>query len=76
MSKITGVITILPKAPHADEEHSPEQRRLVDARLAEGVADIKAGRTFGPFDDAEAMIAHMTSQMKKARVAPKPSPTR
>lgn len=59
-----GVITILPKLPNAGDEYTPEQRRIVDAQLAEGSADIKAGRTYGPFDTAGEMIAHMKSQLK------------
>ena len=39
-----GVITILPKLPAADDEYTPEQRRVIDARLAKADADIKAGR--------------------------------
>jgi bifunctional DNA-binding transcriptional regulator/antitoxin component of YhaV-PrlF toxin-antitoxin module len=64
-----GVITILPRLPIADDEYTPEQRRLIDARLAEGLADIKAGRTFGPFDSADQMIAHMKTQVKKRATA-------
>src|ERR1019366_4044176 len=66
-----GVITILPKLPTADDEYTPEQRRIIDARLAEGLADIKAGRTFGPFNSADEMIAHMKVQLKKRVTAPK-----
>jgi len=39
----SGVITILPKVPSADDEYTAEQRRIIDAQLAEGLADIKAG---------------------------------
>ena len=60
-----GVITILPKLPGADDEYTPEQRRAIDARLAEGLADIKAGRTYGPFNSAAEMITHMKGQLKK-----------
>jgi bifunctional DNA-binding transcriptional regulator/antitoxin component of YhaV-PrlF toxin-antitoxin module len=66
-----GVITILPKCPNADDEYTPEQRRIIDAQLAEGLADIKAGRTFGPFDTAGEMIAHMKAQLGKRVTAPK-----
>ena len=66
-----GVITILPKLPDAGDEYTRGQRRIIDARLAEGLADIKAGRTFGPFDSAEEMIAHMKAQLKKRGIAPK-----
>lgn len=66
-----GVITILPKLPAAEGDYTPEQRRIVDARLAEGLADIKAGRTFGPFDSADEMIAHMKAQLPKKTTAPR-----
>ena len=66
-----GVITIIPKLPPADDECTPEQRRAIDAQLAEGLADIKAGRTFGPFDSADEMIAHMKGQIAKKVSAPK-----
>ena len=53
------------KFPTADDEYTPEQRRVIDARLAEGLADVKAGRTFGPFNSADEMIAHMKKRLKK-----------
>jgi len=58
------VITIVPKLASADDEYTPEQRRAVDAQLAEGLADIKAGRTYGPFDSADEMIVHMKAPLK------------
>jgi bifunctional DNA-binding transcriptional regulator/antitoxin component of YhaV-PrlF toxin-antitoxin module len=66
-----GVITIVPKLPAADDEYTPAQRRAIDARLAEGLADIEAGRTHGPFDSADEMIAHMKAQAKKRAPAAK-----
>jgi bifunctional DNA-binding transcriptional regulator/antitoxin component of YhaV-PrlF toxin-antitoxin module len=70
--RVSGsVITILPKLPTADEDYTPEQRRAIDAQLAEGLADVKAGRTFGPFESADAMIAHMKARLKKRATAPK-----
>ena len=61
-----GVITIVPKLPIAEDEYTPEQRRIIDAQLAEGLADIKAGRVHGPFASAQEMIAHMKAQLKKS----------
>lgn len=60
-----GVITILPKLPTADDEYTSEQRRIVNAKLAEGLGDIKAGRTHGPFNSADEMIAHMQARLEK-----------
>ena len=39
-----GVITILPKLPNADDEYTPEQRRLIDARLTEALVEVKQGQ--------------------------------
>jgi bifunctional DNA-binding transcriptional regulator/antitoxin component of YhaV-PrlF toxin-antitoxin module len=60
-----GIINIIPKLPAADDEYTPTQRKILNARLAEDLADIKAGRTAGPFNSADEMIAHMKSELKK-----------
>jgi AbrB family looped-hinge helix DNA binding protein len=66
-----GVITIVPELPAANDEYTPKQRRLIDARLAKSEAELKAGRSFGPFDTADDMIAHMKGQLKKRAAAKK-----
>src|SRR6266498_1956355 len=67
-----GKIVITPKLvidrskfPNADDEYTPEQRRIIDARLDESEEDLKKGRTFGPFNTADEMIASMKEQLKK-----------
>jgi bifunctional DNA-binding transcriptional regulator/antitoxin component of YhaV-PrlF toxin-antitoxin module len=45
-----GVITITAKPPSAAAEYTPEQRRVIDERLAEA----KKGRTYGPFTASQA----------------------
>jgi AbrB family looped-hinge helix DNA binding protein len=67
-----GKIVITPKVvidrskfPNADDEYTPAQRRVIDARLAESEEDFKRGRTYGPFSTADEMIAHMKSALKK-----------
>ena len=74
-----GRIVIKPKVvidkaqfPNADDEYTPAQRKVIEARLAKGMADIKAGRTFGPFNSAADMIADMKARLKK-RSASKPA---
>jgi bifunctional DNA-binding transcriptional regulator/antitoxin component of YhaV-PrlF toxin-antitoxin module len=63
--KVSGqVITILPKAA-AEYEYTPEQRRIVDAQLAEGLADVKAGRILGPFATHKEFIASLHKEAKK-----------
>ena len=56
-----GVITIIPKLPNADDEYTPEQRRIIDAQLD----DAEKGPFYGPFNSADEMIAHMKGELKK-----------
>jgi AbrB family looped-hinge helix DNA binding protein len=51
----------------ADDEYSPAQRRIIDARLAKADADIKAGRVSRPFDTHEEFIADLHKQAGKHR---------
>jgi bifunctional DNA-binding transcriptional regulator/antitoxin component of YhaV-PrlF toxin-antitoxin module len=60
-----SVIKIIPKSPSADDEYTPAQRRIIDARLAESAEDLKKGRTFGPFNTADDMIASIKRELKK-----------
>jgi AbrB family looped-hinge helix DNA binding protein len=60
-----GVITIVPQCPNADDEYTPEQRRIVDAQLAEGLADVKAGRVQGPFPTYREFIASLHKEAGK-----------
>ena len=60
-----GVITIVPKLPKADDEYTPEQRAVIDAQLAEGLADLKAGRVRGPFSTHEEFIASLHQEARK-----------
>ena len=66
-----GVITIVTKPPAADDEYTPEQRGRLDALLAEGLADVKAGRVHGPFDKHEEMIDFLHAEVAKAKAATK-----
>jgi AbrB family looped-hinge helix DNA binding protein len=67
-----GKIVITPKVvidrakfPTADEDYTPAQRRLIDARLSESEEDLKHRKTYGPFDTAADMIAHMKAAITK-----------
>jgi len=62
-----GVITITPKLPAADEDYTPQQRRLIDRQLEEAAK----GPFHGPFDTADEMISHMKGQLKKRKAAKK-----
>jgi AbrB family looped-hinge helix DNA binding protein len=69
-----GRIIITPKLvidrsrfTNADDEYTPEQRRVIDARLAEGLADIEAGRVYGPFETHEAMMKSLRGHAGKGK---------
>jgi bifunctional DNA-binding transcriptional regulator/antitoxin component of YhaV-PrlF toxin-antitoxin module len=62
---VGGVISIRPKPPATDDEYTPEQRRVVDAQLAGGLSDVKAGRVRGPFSTHEEFIESLHTEAKK-----------
>ena len=63
------------KFPSADEEYTPAQRRLLDARLAKADEDIREGRTYGPFRTAQELAASVEANIKKSRRFSKKSPS-
>ncbi len=72
-----GVINIIPKPRSADLDYTPEQRRIIDARLAKSDEDIKHGRVYGPFTTAGQMAASIEAGIKKERAGKKrPRPAR
>jgi AbrB family looped-hinge helix DNA binding protein len=52
------------KFPNADDEYTPAQRRVIDARLAKSDEDIKLGRVFGPFDTHKEFMAALREGAK------------
>ena len=60
------------KFPTADDEYTPEQRRLIDARLDKA----EKGPSHGPFNTADEMIADMKAELKKRAAAKKPKRSR
>ncbi len=73
-----GKIVITPKLvmdrskfPNADDEYTPAQRRIIDARLSKSDEDIKHGRVHGPFNTAEEMAASIEENIGKLRDAKK-----
>jgi bifunctional DNA-binding transcriptional regulator/antitoxin component of YhaV-PrlF toxin-antitoxin module len=59
-----GVINIVPKLLSA-EEYTPAQRRIIDARLKEALAELKKDSTAGPFNTADEMIASLKRELKR-----------
>ncbi|SRR5260370_31131 len=56
-----GVITITPKLPAADDEYTPEQRRMIDKRLA----DARKGPYYGPFETADEAVQFLRKEIRK-----------
>ena len=70
VQKVKGTVVITPKKlVDADEVLTPEQRAQIDARLAEGLRDIKQGRVYGPFESVDAMVQslHGTKVVKQRK---------
>jgi bifunctional DNA-binding transcriptional regulator/antitoxin component of YhaV-PrlF toxin-antitoxin module len=51
-----GVITIAPKRPAADDEHTPEQRRRIDRGINRSLKEYGEGKGAGPFAAAEEFL--------------------
>lgn len=62
-----GRITILttPQTADDNEEYTREQRRAINAQLAESLEDVRKGRVYGPF----ATVAELESSLR--RTAPR-----
>jgi AbrB family looped-hinge helix DNA binding protein len=51
----------------ADDEYTPAQRRVIDARLARSDEDIKHGRIYGPFATHKEFVAALRREGAKLR---------
>ena len=61
------VVIDRPKFPTADDEYSPAQRRLIDARLAKAVAEVKKGHVSPAFDTIADFAAALKADAKKLK---------
>jgi hypothetical protein len=71
-----GRIVLTPKAdrsrfPNADDEYTPTQRRLIDARLDKAEAEIKKGRVSPAFATAAEFGAALRADARKIKAKPK-----
>jgi len=60
-----GIVTLIPKLPSADDEYTPEQRRIIDAQIAEGLEDVRKGRVSPRFNTVDEMLASLKAGGKK-----------
>ena len=62
VKQVRGTVVIKPKKlVDADEVLTPAQKAQIDARLAEGLEDIKAGRVSGPFNTVDDLKRHLNA---------------
>jgi hypothetical protein len=55
------------KSPREDDDLTPGQRKKLDAELAIGVAQAKAGLTYGPFDQAADPLNALLKERQRTR---------
>jgi AbrB family looped-hinge helix DNA binding protein len=60
------------KLPTADDEYSPAQRRIIDARLAQAVAEVKKGHVSPAFETIADFAASLKADAKKLKAKTKP----
>jgi hypothetical protein len=60
-----GMINIIPNLPAADDEYTPAQRRVIDARIAQA----RKGPYHGPFRTAGEAIKFLNKEIGKRRAA-------
>lgn len=61
--RVSGrAITITPVT--GEDEYTPEQRRIIDAQIAEGMDDIRKGRVSRRFNTVDDMLASLKAGTK------------
>jgi bifunctional DNA-binding transcriptional regulator/antitoxin component of YhaV-PrlF toxin-antitoxin module len=61
----SGIISIIPDLPSADDEYTPAQRRAIDTRLAAA----RKGPYYGPFKTADEAITFLRSEVRSRKAA-------
>jgi bifunctional DNA-binding transcriptional regulator/antitoxin component of YhaV-PrlF toxin-antitoxin module len=67
--KVSGIIDITPELPSADDEYTPAQRQVIDARLAQA----RRGPYHGPFDTADEAIKFLKKEIRSRKTKRKTS---
>ena len=57
--------------PNANDEYTPAQRKMIDARLAVAQKEIDRGQTHGPFTTHKQFLASLHKETKKLRATKK-----
>jgi AbrB family looped-hinge helix DNA binding protein len=64
------VMTIRPKSEFEDDEYTPEQRKVIDAEIAEGLAQIERGESVS-FNSVNELAAWVEAGLAKKRMRKK-----
>lgn len=67
-----GLVTLIPKLPPADDDYTPEQRRVVDARLREA----RKTPLYGPFRSDKELAAFLKTYKAEKTKSASPSKKR
>src|SRR5439155_15059550 len=59
-----GKIVLTPKFPNADDEYTPEDRRMIDGRLAKAMAEVKKGNVSPAFATIAELAAALRADAK------------
>ncbi len=59
------------KFPNADDEYTPEHRRVVDGRLAKAMAEVKKGNVSPAFETIAEFAAALKADAKKLKAKSK-----
>ena len=67
MKALGGVITIVAESPDEPDEYTPDQRRIINARIAEA----RRGPYYGPFNTAGEAITFLHKEKRSRKVSSK-----
>jgi hypothetical protein len=59
--------------PNADDEYTPAQRKIIDARLDRAMEEVRKGRVSPAFETAAEFAAALKAEAKKLKGKTKPS---
>jgi hypothetical protein len=62
-----GIIDIVPKLPSAEDEYTPKQRRIIDARLDKAAEEVKKGHVSPAFETVAEFAAALKADAKKLK---------
>jgi bifunctional DNA-binding transcriptional regulator/antitoxin component of YhaV-PrlF toxin-antitoxin module len=68
MQAVRGVITIVANPPTPDDDYTPEQRRIINARIAEA----RKGPYYGPFETGAEAVKFLRKEIKARKAAKTP----